>query len=129
MPPKLRIARATNQLKQISEMYRVGLGLNLLGHFEDHQGFDGIMIGSLSCPYHFEFTQESGVDAPRSPSPEMLLVFYYPDSKEWESIKSQMAQAGFKLVRSHNPYWDQNGCTFEDPEGYRVVLSNHDWKN
>lgn len=26
-----------------------------------------------------------------------------------------------------NPYWDQQGKTFVDPYGYRVVLQNADW--
>jgi YycE-like protein len=30
-------------------------------------------------------------------------------------------------VKSFNPYWDGNGCTFEDPDGYRVVLQNAAW--
>lgn len=126
MPPKLRVARPTNHLKKIAEMYRVGLGLEELGRFEDHQGFDGIMIGSPSCPYHFEFTHEAGREAPKSPSAELLLVFYYSDAKEWESAKRRMERAGFELVRSHNPYWDKSGCTFQDPENYRIVLCNRD---
>jgi hypothetical protein len=127
MFPKLRVARATNYLEQVAEMYRVGLELIELGRFEDHQGFDGIMIGSPSCAYHFEFTQNAGHNAPRSPSPELLLVFYYPDSKEWESAQNRMKHAGFNLTTSYNPYWDQCGCTFEDIEGYRVVLCNRAW--
>jgi hypothetical protein len=30
-------------------------------------------------------------------------------------------------VQSFNPYWDQHGKTFEDPDGYRVVLQNAAW--
>ncbi len=38
-----------------------------------------------------------------------------------------MSTAGFKIVKSFNPYWDNSGKTFEDPEGYRVVLQNKTW--
>jgi uncharacterized damage-inducible protein DinB len=31
---------------------------------------------------------------------------------------------GHRPVQSFNQYWDRNGATFEDPDGYRVVLQN-----
>ncbi|WP_407656490.1 hypothetical protein [Methyloglobulus morosus] len=37
-------------------MYCKGLELCVLGRFENHQGFDGVMIGSAGMDYHFEFT-------------------------------------------------------------------------
>lgn len=39
-----------------------------------------------------------------------------------------MQAAGFAPVPSVNPYWDRQGATFEDPDGYRVVLQNGEWK-
>jgi len=30
-------------------------------------------------------------------------------------------------VKAFNPYWDKNGKTFEDPDGYRVVLQRASW--
>ncbi len=38
-----------------------------------------------------------------------------------------MKAVGFEPVRSLNPYWDVRGRTFEDPDGYRVVLECADW--
>lgn len=38
---RLRIARPTNRLSQIAQMYQDGLGFEVLGSFDDHQGFDG----------------------------------------------------------------------------------------
>jgi prolyl oligopeptidase len=38
-----------------------------------------------------------------------------------------MKEAGFVLVPSYNPYWDTAGKTFEDVDGYRVVLQNQEW--
>ena len=31
------------------------------------------------------------------------------------------------MVPSHNPYWDVRGKTFEDLDGYRVVLEQAEW--
>ncbi len=127
MIAKLRVARATNDLKKITAMYQYGLGLQVLGAFKDHSGFDGVILGKENAPYHLEFTQQVGFAAPNANSPETLLVFYIPIEHEWELLKSQMLKAGFILTPSHNPYWDEHGCTFCDPEGYRVVLCKHAW--
>ena len=37
---KLRIARPTDNLEEITTMYIAGLGFTLLGKFENHNGFD-----------------------------------------------------------------------------------------
>jgi hypothetical protein len=38
-----------------------------------------------------------------------------------------MIAAGFSPVAAFNPYWDTRGRTFEDDDGYRVVLQNAEW--
>ncbi len=124
---KLRIARAKNNLQRIVEMYSHGLGLKALGSFENHSGYDGVMLGSPDNDYHFEFTRKIGEDAPLSNSRENLVVFYIPDIKKVEDLKTQMIEAGFEKVKSQNPYWDQHGYTFEDFEKYRVVLCHREW--
>ena len=45
----------------------------------------------------------------------------------WQAVVRRMAAAGFAPVLSYNPYWDQHGRTFEDPDGYRVVLQRAKW--
>jgi len=54
-------------------------------------------------------------------------VFYLPDEKEWAESCQQMVSAGFRVVPSANPYWDRSGRTFEDVDGYRVVLQKGAW--
>ena len=39
----------------------------------------------------------------------------------------RMQAQGFVPVPSFNPYWDEDGTTFEDGEGYRVVFYNGRW--
>ena len=68
-----------------------------------------------------------GRTAGRAPSDDHLLVFYVVDRDEWASTCVQMARAGFRNVKSGNPYWDVDGRTFEDVEGYRVVLQRTAW--
>ncbi len=127
MEPHLRIARPTNRLAEIVAMYRQGLGLEDLGSFQDHDGFDGAMLGIEGSGWHLEFTQQAGQQAPPAPSQENLLVFYLPDFREWVLRCRQMMKAGFAEVASRNPYWGRNGKTFEDLDGYRVVIAKTAW--
>ena len=123
----LRVARPTNRLSEIAEMYRLGLGLEILEQFVDHQEFDGVILGAAGHPYHIEFTSKRGHVVSGAPTQDNLLVFYVPDRGEWEASCARMLSAGFRHVTSFNPYWDAAGRTFEDPDGYRVVLQNDAW--
>jgi catechol 2,3-dioxygenase-like lactoylglutathione lyase family enzyme len=127
MTPILRVARPSDNLDALLRFYEQGLGLTMLYRFEDHGGFDGMMLGHPSAPYHFEFTAKRGHAAGRAPTQDNLLVFYLPDVAEWTAAVQRMRDAGFAPVAAFNPYWDRNGVTFEDPDGYRVVLQNADW--
>lgn len=123
----LRVARPTDQLDEVVRFYTDGLGLRVLFSFEDHDGFDGVMLGHPDAPYHLEFTRKRGHTAGRAPTADNLLVFYLPDSSHWEQAVARMRGAGYEPVPSFNPYWDRSGVTFEDPDGYRVVLQNASW--
>ncbi|MEM1010966.1 MAG: VOC family protein [Planctomycetota bacterium] len=124
---QLRVARPTNRLAAIVAMYRDGLGLEVIGAFDDHDGFDGVMLGSPGAAYHFEFTHHRGHVVPDAPTQDHLVVFYVLDSAEWEQRCERMVAAGFRQVASYNPYWDRAGRTFEDLDGYRVVIQRGAW--
>lgn len=124
---KMRVARATDHIEALLPFYIEGLGLQVLGKFIDHAGFDGVMLGHPDAPYHLEFTHAHGHVVGRAPTPENLLVFFYPELGEWQVAVEKMRKAGFAPVPAFNPYWDQNGVTLEDPDGYRVVLQQADW--
>lgn len=119
----VRIARPTDDIDSLLPFYRDGLGFEVLGSFADHQGFDGVMLGHKSAGYHLEFTRHRGHDVGRAPTQDNLLIFYLPDSDSYARAVAQMEGSGFPPVASFNPYWDQCGRTFEDPDGYRVVLA------
>ena len=123
----VRVARPTDQLAAIKTMYSSGLELAVLAEFTDHAGFDGCILGKPAEAYHLEFTSQRGIVAGRAPSNDHLLVFYIAHRDEWERRCAAMLTAGFRPVPSHNPYWDVSGRTFEDPDGYRVVLQNERW--
>lgn len=63
----------------------------------------------------------------KAPTKDNLLVFYIEDRAEWEQQCKKMTDAGFTKVDSYNPYWDKQGNTFEDIDGYRVDLQDSGW--
>lgn len=121
---RLRVARPTDDLEALLPFYRDGLGFEILYRFTDHDGFDGVMLGHRQAPWHLEFTRAHGHAAGRAPTPDNLLVFYLPEPGAWAAAVARMQRAGFAPVPAFNPYWDRTGRTFEDPDGYRVVLEH-----
>jgi len=126
--PVLRIARPTDNLAEVAAMYRAGLGLEELGAFEDHDGFDGVILGAPRHPWHLEFTAKRGHEAGRAPTEDNLLVLYLPEPGAYDARLTAMDAAGFVRVSSFNPYWDRDGVTFEDPDGWRVVVTRRGWE-
>ncbi len=123
----LRVARPTDNLPAVIRFYRDGLGFEIISSFKDHQGFDGVMLGHASLSYHLEFTHHRGHHVGRALTEENLLVFYLPEEGEWQRAVDRMIKLGYEPVQSYNPYWDVQGKTFEDADGYRVVLQCATW--
>ncbi|QDC09615.1 VOC family protein [Oceanicola sp. D3] len=126
--PILRVARPTDDIAAVLRFYRDGLGLEVLAQFTDHAGFDGVMLGHRGFPYHLEFTRKAGHSAGRAPGQDNLLVFYLPDGAAWRRACARMEAAGYAPVVAFNPYWDRQGRSYEDADGYRVVLQNAGWE-
>ena len=74
----MRVARPTDNLALIAEMYAKGLGFAVLAQFEVHRGFDGVTLGHLKQPHHIEFTSQRGHDVGKAPTQDHRLVFYIP---------------------------------------------------
>lgn len=123
----MRVARPTDNLALIAEMYAKAFGFRVLSKFTDHDGFDGIILGHSNRAYHLEFTSQQQRKVGRAPTKDHLLVFYIPDRDDWEKTCEDMLRAGFREVDPYNPYWGIDGRTFEDLDGYRVVLQQEPW--
>jgi catechol 2,3-dioxygenase-like lactoylglutathione lyase family enzyme len=121
---QVRVARPTDKLREVVRFYRDGLGLEVVGSFEGHAGYSGVMLGLPGKDYHLEFTRhEDGSPCP-APSKDNLLVFYIPDKESIDRLVQRLASMGQSPAPPENPYWAENGVTFEDPDGWRVVLMN-----
>ena len=119
---QVRLARPTDQLDKVVAFYRDGLGLPELYRFTGHDGFDGVMLGLPGKAYHLEFTQRAGDGPCRAPSRDNLLVLYIPDATELARLRHRLEELGHAAVEPENPYWLDKSVTFEDPDGWRVVL-------
>lgn len=124
---QLRVARPVSDLAVSRDMYRAGLGLQIIAEFSDHQGFSGVMLGYVDHSWHLEFTVCHQHPLPPVSSAEDLLVLYFPQKAEWQAACDRMIDAGFRSVESFNPYWSIAGQTFIDPDGYRTVIQNQAW--
>ncbi len=125
----LRVARPVRDLAITERMYCGGLGMRVLARFENHDGFDGVMLGYADAEYHFEFTLCRHHPVVPAPTQEDLAVLYIPDHAQWEQRCADMLAAAFVEVAPFNPYWAVRGRTFQDPDGYRIVLQNTAWNN
>jgi len=121
---QVRIARHTAQLESVVAFYRDGLGLPELYRFVDHDGYDGVMLGLPGKALHLEFTQCAGGAPPSLPSGDDLLVLYIPDPAQLASWCERLELHGHSPVTPKNPYWLHDAVTFEDPDGWCVVLCN-----
>lgn len=127
MPPVLRVVRPTDDLEAILPFYIDGLGFEILFRFENKDGIDAVILGHPEHPYHFAFTHYHKHTVGRAPSQDNLLVFFLPDPAAYDAALARMRAVGFAPISSFNPFWDEGGATFEDPDGYRVVLTSRSW--
>lgn len=121
---RVRVARPTDRLEEVIAFYRDGIGLRVVGSFEGHAGYSGVMLGLPGTNYHLEFTHyDAGSDCP-APSKDNLLVFYLSEREAVDRIVERLGAMGYPPVPPENPYWSTVGSvTIEDPDGWRVVFT------
>ena len=73
---KVRWARPTDRLEAVVAFYRDGVGLQEIGRFEAHSGYDGVILGLPGSDYHLEFTSHADGSPSPAPSVDNLLVLY-----------------------------------------------------
>ncbi len=93
-----------------------------MAQFKGHANYDGVFLGLPGADWHLEFTV-SDTEPNHLPDDDDLLVFYAETVAEFNIIKEKFIAEKIKPVTPKNPYWKKNGITFEDPEGYRIVIS------
>jgi len=122
---QLRVARHTERLDEVVAFYRDGIGLTEIGSFGDHDGYDGVFLAVPGTGAHPELTAGGGGGAP-APHPESLLVLYLGSDDAVQAVSTRLA---VDPIPPANPYWAVHGVTFQDPDGFRVVLSPERWED
>jgi len=118
---KLRVARHTSNLKPLISFYTIVLGLDVIGSFTDHAGYDGVFIGGKNSGWHLEFTMSIETADHRADEDDLLV--FYVDEKEYAIITARALANNIKQVPAKNPYWTTNGVTLIDPDGFRIVVT------
>jgi catechol 2,3-dioxygenase-like lactoylglutathione lyase family enzyme len=119
----LRFARHTNNLEQLKSFYTKVLGLEIIGGFENHNGYDGVFIGKDNENWHLEFTQCDSKTNLIFDDDDILV--FYPNTKiEYEMIHERLKNNSVSILEAKNPYWNENGIMFLDPDGYGIVISH-----
>ena len=118
-----RFARHTNNLEQIKSFYIDVLGFQLLGGFENHNGYDGIFIGRANENWHLEFTKSEEI-VHFNFNDDDIIVFYPKNKIDFDLIMNKIQLQNIDFIKAKNPYWNENGKMILDPDGYKIVISD-----
>jgi catechol 2,3-dioxygenase-like lactoylglutathione lyase family enzyme len=117
----VRFARPTDRLPELLRFYEEGLGLRRVDSFEDHAGYSGVLLGLPDDEVHLELTTHAEGSPGPAPTRDNLLVLYLRDRAVIAAAEARLRALGHEPVEPENPYWARD-LTFEDPDGWRVVL-------
>ncbi|GEM50672.1 hypothetical protein [Empedobacter brevis] len=120
---QFRSARHTNRIKEIETFYTKILNLDILGDFKNHNGYGGLFIGKANTDWHLEFTTSSD-DVNHQFDEDDCLVFYPETQEEYEAVIKNLEFYRIEPIQAKNPYWNINGISFLDPDGFVVIVSS-----
>ena len=118
----LRVARHTVNLEKVINFYVDILGLEVLGEFKNHNGYDGVFIGKLDLEWHLEFTI-SKENPQQIFDKDDILVFYPKTKEELDCVLNKIRENNFEIRESKNPYWNKNGTLIKDFDNHSVIIS------
>ena len=121
---RIRIAKPTENWDAVLDFYKDGLGLRQYSSFEDHDGYDGVMLGLPDEGIHLEIIRPKEGLGARAPTRDNLIVLYFSNPDDIEKLSARLNSHGYEPVQPENPYWDGRAVCFEDPDGWGLVLCN-----
>lgn len=119
---QFRYARHTIDLEKLANFYTSVLNFEVLGKFEDHAGYAGVFLGIKDENWHLEFTQ-NGDDVQSKRGEDDALVFYPKTKRSYDEILKKVKQLNLPLLETKNPYWNDHGICFLDPDCFRIIIS------
>ena len=117
---RLRVARPTDQLDAAARFCRKGMGLPVIGHFEDHDGHDGVLLGRPDAGGHLELTHRRAGSPGAAPSRDNRLVVYAQDRSDLNPFEASFAATGCRPVEPGNPDWLGKSLTSQAPDSWRA---------
>jgi predicted enzyme related to lactoylglutathione lyase len=113
-------------LPSTKAFYVDAVGFGVLAQWEDHEGYDGVVLSIGNATRQLELLQQHGVLP--APTSEDQIVLYLGSIESVDTTAERIRQAGHEPVRSPNPYWKRDGALcFIDPDGYWLILSPSSW--
>jgi catechol 2,3-dioxygenase-like lactoylglutathione lyase family enzyme len=124
----IRLARPSRDLEEAERFWVEGLGLEVLERLgpDAEGGHALLMLGWPDAAWHLELVGDRTAAMAAAPTEEDLLVIYLGGPID-DDVVARLEEAGGRRVAARNPYWERWGVTFEDPDGYRLVLSTRGW--
>ena len=95
-----------------------------MGDFESHLGCDGVMLVLPDRAHHLEFTHHIHKVPSLESTKENLMVFYYGSPDEYKHANKRIQEMEITPVAPENPCCKDKSETYEDPDGWRVILFN-----
>jgi catechol 2,3-dioxygenase-like lactoylglutathione lyase family enzyme len=121
----LRYARHTTDLEKITRFYTDIVGLQVLGRFSEHEGYNGVFLGFPGQSWHLEFTTSEKKPAQLFDEDDALVLYVHAEI-ELDAIKAQLQQQQVPIRKPLNPYWQKHGMMISDPDGYHVIFAFKD---
>ncbi len=118
-----RVVRPSHDLEQGRAFYSGVVGLPEDGGFTGHAGYDGAFF---RLPDGGQLELTIGGEAPGPTTSEDLLVLYVADAVALAATVARLNEHGVQRVTLPNPYWEEHGATFLDPDGYRLAVAVDD---
>jgi catechol 2,3-dioxygenase-like lactoylglutathione lyase family enzyme len=126
----VRIARPSRDLSAVERFWVGGLGLEVLFRADEEAegGHALLMVGWPGAAWHLELVGDPHGETPPAPTEEDLLVLYLDGSAD-DDVIARLTAAGGRKVTARNAYWEEQGVTIADPDGYLLVLSGRSWSS
>jgi catechol 2,3-dioxygenase-like lactoylglutathione lyase family enzyme len=120
---QLRVARHTERLDEVVAFYRDGIGLTEIGGFRDQMATTAC---SSRCPAAAPTRADGRRPARCAGAASGVAARALPRRRK--AVRTVAARLGVDPTPPANPYWAEHGVTFQDPDGFRVVLVPERWE-
>lgn len=118
----IRFARHAKALEPLLHFYCDLLGLKVISEFKDRNDYTGVVLGCDYCNWEIEFTKSS--ECPKHTADEDdLIILKYEAEIEYNLILERLMKEKYLEFAPKNPFWEDHGKLFRDPEGYGIVIT------